>query len=55
MPYGVNLFFYDSDSIERDFGEYGLMTPSLINEPAQDASGGIPKQKFWYIICRKQN
>ncbi len=53
MPYGVTLFFYDSDSIARDFGKYGLIESTTINEPIQDKND-VPKQRFWYIVCRKE-
>lgn len=53
MPYGVTLFFYDLDSIERDFGKYGLIESTIISEPIQDKND-IPKQRFWYIVCRKE-
>jgi len=33
MPYGVELFFYDDASIEREFGPYGLREHSEIDEP----------------------
>ena len=53
MPYGVTLFFYDSDSVERDFGKYGLIDSTIISEPMQDTND-VPKQRFWYIVCRKE-
>ena len=33
MPYGVNLFFYDEASLERELGPYGLHELSEIDEP----------------------
>lgn len=51
---GLNLFFYDSDSIQLDFENFGLIEKKEINEPEIDVEGK-PKQKFWYIICQKQN
>lgn len=53
MPYGVTLFFYDTDSIKRDFSKYGLIESIVINEPTVDIEN-TPKQRFWYIICRKK-
>lgn len=50
---GLTLFFYDLDSIKADFGKFGLVEPEEINEPKIDLEGK-PKQKFWYIICKKQ-
>ncbi|PBQ30914.1 SAM-dependent methyltransferase [Sphingobacteriaceae bacterium] len=49
---GVTLFFYDSDSIKTEFGNYGLIDAEEINEPIKDLSDK-PKQNFWYIICKK--
>ena len=50
---GLNLFFYDLNSINVDFKNFGLIENEEINEPEIDIEGK-PKQKFWYIICRKQ-
>lgn len=49
--HGVNLFFYDRNSVEREFGEYGLMEAKEINEPAKIAEGK-PYQRFWQIACK---
>jgi hypothetical protein len=35
MPNGVKLFFYDSDSIRQEFGKYGLIDFSEIDEPVK--------------------
>ena len=51
---GLNLYFYDSDSIKSDFGNYGLIDAEVMNEPIKDL-GVKPSQKFWYIICKKGN
>ncbi len=51
---GLTLFFYDSGSIKRDFDNFGLVETEEINEPEIDVEGK-PKQKFWYIICKKEN
>jgi SAM-dependent methyltransferase len=51
---GLTLFFYDSDSIKVDFDNFGLIETEEINEPEIDMEGK-PKQKFWYIICKKEN
>lgn len=48
---GLNLFFYDSDSIKSEFGDYGLIDAVEINDPTD--LGNKPPQKFWYIICKK--
>lgn len=51
---GVNLFFYDSDSIKSAFGGYGLIDAEITNEPLEDL-GDKPLQRFWYIVCQKKN
>jgi SAM-dependent methyltransferase len=51
---GLTLYFYDSDSIKVDFGNYGLIDAEIINEPKAD-SGDKPSQRFWYIVCKKEN
>lgn len=45
---GVNLFFYDSDSIEKEFGNYGYLEFKEINEPQHQ-----PTERFCQIICKK--
>ena len=52
--HGVTLFFYDSDSVKAEFGNYGLIETKEINEPAKNR-GNKPSQKFCQIICRKEN
>ena len=42
---GVNLFFYDEQSIKAEFENIGLIEASIIEEQ--------PATKFWKIICRK--
>ena len=51
--HGVNLFFYDEESIEKEFGRYGLMEAREISEPAIPI-GDRPSQKFWQITCIKR-
>ena len=51
---GLTLFFYDSDSIKSDFGNYDLIDAEIINEPLKDMVDK-PSQRFWYIICKKVN
>tara|TARA_Y100000814_G_scaffold284584_1_gene251664 strand:+ start:53 stop:331 length:279 start_codon:yes stop_codon:yes gene_type:complete len=50
--YGVTLFFYDSESIRLDFGNYGLVEAKEIREPIRNLADH-PSQRFWYIICKK--
>lgn len=49
---GLNLFFYDSDSINSEFRNYGLLSAEIKNEPIK-AVDDKPKQRFWHIICKK--
>lgn len=50
--HGVELFFYDSDAVENEFGRYGLIEAKEIDEPAKNI-GNRSSQKFWLITCRK--
>lgn len=50
--HGVSLFFYNSDSIETEFGKCGLLKAEEINEPAITIKDKL-SQKFYQIICRK--
>ena len=50
--HGVNLFFYDFDSIEAAFGKYGFVEAKEINEPLKGI-GDKPSQRFWQITCKK--
>lgn len=48
---GVDLFFYDSDSIGEEFSGYGLQDAQKIDEPvARDPS---LKTEFWKITCQR--
>jgi SAM-dependent methyltransferase len=49
---GVKMYFYDSDSVKRDFGDVGLMDVSEILEPHKNAEGK-PPFPFLVITCRK--
>ena len=50
---GAKLFFYDSDSIENEFKEYGLMDFSEINEPMK-FNNNHPSMKFTIIKCKRE-
>ena len=50
--HGVTLFFYDSDSIKKEFGKFGLIESKEINEPAMNVDNK-PSRKFWQITCKK--
>ncbi|MCM0650051.1 class I SAM-dependent methyltransferase [Clostridium swellfunianum] len=49
---GVKMFFYDSDSVKQDFGQYGLIEISEIVEPHKD-NENKPPFKFTMIKCQK--
>ena len=49
---GPDVFFYDQDSIEREFGKYGLIEYREIEEPVKHMENEAP-MKFWMVICRK--
>ena len=49
---GLDVYFYDQDSISREFGKYGLIEYREIEEPVKHLTGEEP-MKFWMVICRK--
>ncbi|WP_274307628.1 class I SAM-dependent methyltransferase [Solibacillus daqui] len=49
---GVKMFFYDSESIEQEFGNYGMVDYSEIVEPHKNMEHK-PPFKFIMIKCRK--
>ena len=49
---GVKMFFYDSDSVKKEFGEYGLIEFSEIVEPSKNEENK-PPLKFIMIKCKK--
>lgn len=49
---GIRLFFYDADSVETEFGNFGLAEAKEIEEPAKN-TGTKPSLRFWQITCRK--
>lgn len=51
--HGVKLYYYDSMSVQAEFGHYGLEDAKEINEPAKN-KGNKPSQVFWQIRCRKK-
>lgn len=52
IPNGAKLFFYDPDSIRREFGNYGLAGFSEIDEPIKFKKDH-PPMKFTIITCKK--
>ncbi|WP_066254048.1 class I SAM-dependent methyltransferase [Neobacillus drentensis] len=50
---GVKMFFYDSDSIKQEFGNYGLIEISEIVEPHKNMEKK-PPFKFLMVKCQKE-
>lgn len=50
---GIKMFFYDSDSIKQDFGEYGLVEFLEIDEPNKDLKNK-PSINFIMVKCKKR-
>jgi hypothetical protein len=50
---GVKIFFYDSDSVKREFGKYGLIEFSEIGEPNKSMENK-PSLKFIIVKCKKE-
>ncbi|MDW8802717.1 class I SAM-dependent methyltransferase [Clostridium sp. A1-XYC3] len=50
---GVKMFFYDSDSVKQEFGNYGLIEFGEIDEPAKNKESK-PPLKFTIIKCKKE-
>lgn len=49
MP-NLRMYFYDPESVEREFGPYGLVELSRISEPL----GGDEALPFFNVICRRE-
>jgi len=49
---GLDVFFYDSVSIEREFGKFGLIEYREIEEPVKHIPAEEP-MKFWMVVCQK--
>lgn len=47
---GLPMYFYDADSIARDFGPYGLIDIAEIDEPAGPGTS-LP---FLKVVCRRE-
>ncbi len=50
--HGINLFFYDLEAIEKEFGSLGFIDAIEITEPAKIIDNK-PYLKLWQIICKK--
>lgn len=46
---GVPMFFYDADSVQREFGDCGVVEHSRIDEPVAD---GVTFP-FFFVTCKK--
>ncbi|WP_433772184.1 class I SAM-dependent methyltransferase [Bacillus wiedmannii] len=51
---GVKMFFYDSESIKKEFDQYGLIEVSEIDEPNKNAANK-PSINFLFVKCKKGN
>ncbi|MBK8807499.1 MAG: class I SAM-dependent methyltransferase [Bacteroidales bacterium] len=52
-PIGVTFFFYDADSVEKEFGKFGLVEAEEIVEP-ENVLANKPSLRFWKILCKKK-
>lgn len=50
--HGVELFFYDDDSIFEEFRDYGLAKAEKVNEPINQNPS--LETEFWKIVCCKE-
>lgn len=48
---GLPMYFYDAQSVEREFGAYGLVELSEVDEP----SGGGLSLPFINVVCRRDS
>ena len=49
---GLNVFFYDPETIVEEFGQFGLIEYRELEEPVKHLENEEP-MKFWMVICRK--
>ena len=49
---GLNVFFYDSFSIEKEFGKSGRIEYREIDEPMKHLKNE-ESMRFWMVVCRK--
>lgn len=47
---GLRTYFYDAQSVEHEFGRYGLVEQSKLDEPLHNGSS-FP---FIYVVCKKR-
>lgn len=53
MDNGLTVFFYDPESIVKEFGKFGLSEYTEIEEGVKHMSNEEP-MKFWKVVCRKK-
>jgi SAM-dependent methyltransferase len=53
IPDGLSVFFYNEESIVREFSPYGLSSYEEIDEPVKFMKGQ-PPLKMYYITCTKE-
>jgi len=49
---GLDVFFYDTETIVKKFGRFGLVEYTEIEEPVKHMPNEEP-MKFWMVVCRK--
>lgn len=49
---GVTLYFYDSHSIQEEFGKYGLVSYQEIRDNGKENKSS-QQASYWYISCNK--
>ncbi|MGD0755865.1 MAG: class I SAM-dependent methyltransferase [Bacteroidales bacterium] len=50
---GLKVFFYDSDSVFKEFSDFGMIECKDIEEPVKFIDGGDPV-KLKFVICKKE-
>lgn len=50
---GLNVYFYDSESVKKEFSDFGLMEWKDIDEPIKHMVGQ-EALKCKYVVCRKE-
>ena len=49
---GLKVFFYDSESVEKEFSSFGLTDYKEINEPIKFMKDQ-PPIRMYYVVCKK--
>ena len=52
LPDGLTIYFYDEESISREFSKFGLIRITDIEEPIKFAAGYDP-MPLKFVVCRK--